>query len=167
MKLVGALFVVVAATLLGVSKASALGKREKTLAAVIAALGYVRCELQSAATPLPELLGNLRSRSQVELANFYDELSAFGGSGESFEDAWTKAVGCAALCLSEGQKRELSRLGQYLGRFPGGAQCEAIDACLSHLKPEHEAARAAARQGKKLWTGLGLAAGLMLAAVLI
>lgn len=167
--MLGALFVVAAFTLFGLSKSAALCRAERTLRAFIEALDYMRCELQSAATPLPELFAGLKLRGLGELNAFFSALSeAMDDPAErSFSEVWSEAAGQGTLSLSPEQRAEITRLGLYLGRFPAQEQCAAIDGCIAHLTPEHENARRKAAEGKKLWTGLGLAAGLMLVTVLI
>jgi stage III sporulation protein AB len=167
MKILGFLLVVAVFTLFGVSKSAGLIRRERTLCAVLEALCYIRSELQSVQTPLPVIFDSLLTSSKQEMMAFFEKI-ADGMSciyDESFSELWAAAA--ETLCLSASQRSEVVRMGQYLGRFPAAEQCAAIDGCIAHLEPEYNAARTAAREGRKLWTGLGLATGLMLAAVLI
>lgn len=167
MKIIGSLLVVAVFTIFGVSKAAELYKRERTLCAVLEALCYIRSELQSILTPLPVIFDSLMNTAKPEMLPFLEKIT--GGMSciydESFSELWTDAA--ETLCLSASQRSEVIRLGQYLGRFPAAEQCAAIDGCIVHLEPEYMAAKAAAKEGRKLWTGLGLAAGLMLATVLV
>lgn len=167
MKILGALLVVAVFTLFGFSKAAGLYKRERTLSEVLEMLCYIRSELQSILTPLPVIFDSLMNTAKPEMQPFFKKI-ADGISciyDESFSELWAAAA--ETLCLSASQRTEVVRLGQYLGRFPAAEQCAAIDGCIVHLEPEYMAAKAAAKEGKKLWTGLGLAAGLMLATVLV
>lgn len=167
MKIVGSLLIVAVFTLFGLSKAAGLYQRERTLCAVLEALCYIRSELQSILTPLPVIFDNLITSAKPEIKPFLEKIA--GGMNciydESFSELW--AAASETLYLSASQRSEVVRLGQYLGRFPAAEQCAAIDGCIVHLEPEYMAAKATAKEGRKLWTGLGLAAGLMLATVLV
>ncbi len=168
MKVTGALLVIAVFTAFGIIKSMSLSGRAKCLREVIDALRYISSELQSAATPIPEIFAELYRLSGPETGQMFLRLkeNMASLSDMSFGELWQMALQDRSLNLSAYQRDELGRLGLYLGRYPAGEQCAAIDACIMHLESEHEAALGRAREGRKLYTGLGLTTGLMFAAVL-
>lgn len=169
MKYAGAVIVVAVFTLLGISKSTELTRRARCISAVIEALRYISSELRSAMTPLPVIFEELEAISKPETKKFFGVLNAgmLKLDDESFSELWLNALETGGLSLNTEQKTELQRLGQSLGRYSAEEQCAAIEACMARLEHEYAAALESSREGKKLYTGLGLATGLMLAAVLI
>lgn len=169
MKIAGAVIVVAVFTLLGMSRAAGLSKRARCLGAVIESLRYIMSELRSVSTPLPEIFYKLEEVSRPETKKFFQVLCGGMASLEdrSFGEIWREALREGGLCLSEGQLTELNRLGLSLGRYSAEEQCSALSACMTRLEAEYGAAMQRSREGRKLYTGLGLATGIMLAAVLI
>ena len=168
MKVTGALLVIAVFTAFGITKSMSLSGRAKCLGAVIDSLRYIYSELQSAATPIPEIFAELYRLSRPETRRMFLQLKEQMASlsDMSFGELWQSVVQDKSLNLSAYQRGELCRLGLYLGKYPAAEQCAAIEACIMHLEAEHEAAIGRAREGRKLYTGLGLTTGLMLATVL-
>lgn len=169
MKGIGALLLVSACLLLGLGQARLLQFRRDSLAGLLDALRYMDAELKNGARPIPELFLALQERAERQIRQFFGGLNkAMESLGEeSLSEIW---CGCVnrdeSLKLKAEQKRELCRLGNYLGRYSGTEQAEALGLCMLRLEGELTKARQEAGQGMKLYTGLGLCLGLMLAAVL-
>lgn len=170
MKIIGALFLVCACTLFGVGQARKLYFRQSCLAGVLDTLRFIDAELKNGSVPIPEIFAELCRLPNTKLHGFYVNLSSkmdrFGE--ESLSEIWS---GCVmsdfSISLSERQRQELCRIGNYLGRYSESEQSDAITACINHLEGDLKHSSDKARQGAKLYTGLGLTFGLMLAAVLI
>lgn len=169
MRGVGAIFLVSACLLLGIGQARLLLHRRDSLAGILDALRYMNAELKNGG-PIPELFLALEDRAEGQLRPFFaglnERMQSFGE--ESLSEIWRGSVETdRSLVLTGEQRRELGRLGNYLGRYSGEEQSEALNLCMSRLEAELLAARQEAGQGMKLYTGLGLCFGLMLAAVLL
>jgi|GEM_PF-1584947 len=170
MKIIGALLLVAASTLLGVGQARKLYYRRSCLEGVLDALRFIDAELKNGSVPIPEIFQELKRLPPSQLSSFFENLNArmarFGE--ESLSEIWS---GCVlsdnTISLSEGQRQELCRVGTYLGRYSETEQSDAIAVCLERLGTELTRSADKAREGAKLFTGLGLTFGLMLAAVLI
>lgn len=170
MKTVGALFLVCACTLFGIGQARKLYFRRSCLAGTLDALRFISAELKNGAVPIPEIFVELRCLPDTKLHGFFEALctkmDSFGE--ESLADLWNGCVmNDQTISLSQGQRQELSRVGSYLGRYSETEQSDAIAACAEHLEIELIRSSEKAREGAKLFTGLGLTFGLMLAAVLL
>ncbi|MEG0777495.1 MAG: stage III sporulation protein AB [Oscillospiraceae bacterium] len=170
MKIFGSLMLIFACTLFGLSYAKKLRERQNCLAEILQSLRFMEAELKNSATPLPELFRELSETSKHEAREFYAALSASMENlgEESLANLWQSCVmESGRLPLSEMQKKELCRPGLALGRYAGDEQLTAIQSCIIHLEPELQRAEEKARTGLRLYAGLGLTAGLMLATVLI
>lgn len=169
MKGIGALFLVSACLLLGLGQAGLLLRRRDSLAGMLDALRYMNAELKNGG-PIPELFSALADRAEERIRPFFvrlnERMQGFGE--ESLSEIWRGCVETdRSLVLKEEQRRELSRLGNYLGRYSGEEQSQALGLCMGRLEAELLSARQEAGQGMKLYTGLGLCLGLMLATVLL
>lgn len=170
MKIIGAILLVCACTFFGIVQARKLYFRQSCLAGVLDALRFIDAELKNGSVPIPEIFLELCKLPDTKLHNYYvnlnEKMNAFGE--ESLSKIWSAcAMGEQSISLSERQRLELCRVGNYLGRYSEKEQSEAINACISHLEGDLERSSEKARQGAKLYTGLGLTFGLMLAAVLV
>jgi len=170
MRIIGALLLAVACTLFGLGQARRLYFHKSCLEGFLDALRYMDAELKNSSEPVPDIFGELKSRGDWKLCEFFRKLCLrmenFGE--ESLADIWS---GCVmeeeSVRLTPSERRELCRVGAYLGKFSEDDQSEAIQACVSHLNDALRELSEGAREKAKLYTGLGITAGLMLATVLI
>lgn len=170
MKIIGAVLLVCACTLFGIGQAGKLRFRQSCLAGVLDSLRFIEAELKNGSVTIPEIFSELSKLPDTNMQKYYvnlnNRMNAFGE--ESLSEIWS---GCAmnddSISLSGRQRQELCRIGNYLGRYSESEQSDAINACIKHLEDDLERSSEKARQGAKLYTGLGLTFGLMLAAVLI
>ena len=170
MNLLGALLLVTASTLFGIGQARSLYERERCLGALIEALSFMKAELINRAPPLQDLFRDLAKVAKPELKPLFTELAAAMAKlgDESFLNIWEDCVMTnKALALSEDDRYELCRPGLFLGRYASDEQISAIESCILRLETEHKKAVEKAREGAKLYTGVGFAVGIMIATVLI
>ena len=170
MKVVGAVLLICACTLFGIGQARKLYFRQSCIAGVLDSLRFIDAELKNGSVPIPEIFSELskypNSKLKMYYVNLNEKMNSLGE--ESLSEIWG---GCAmndqSISLSARQRQELCKVGNYLGRYSEIEQSEAINACINHLQDDLKRSAEKARQGAKLYTGLGLTFGLMLAAVLI
>lgn len=170
MRALGALTVILGCGLFGLVRAMGLAKQAQCVAAVIDSLRYMASSLKASSPPLPELILELSENSKTEVREFYGKLCAATEllGDESFENMWTSAVMTdKTLLLSRESRRQLCKAGAYIGRFSVEEQTAALESCIVRLEAEYRLASEKAREGKRLYPGLGLTAGIMLAAVFI
>lgn len=170
MRLIGALLLVVASTLLGVGQARKLYYRRSCLEGVLDALRFIDAELKNGSVPIPEIFQELEKMHASKLSCFFKclntRMARFGE--ESLSEIWNACVmSDLSISLSESQRQQLCRVGNYLGRYSETEQSDAIGVCLGRLGTELTRSAEKAREGAKLFTGLGITFGLMLAALLI
>lgn len=170
MKILGALSVIIGCGLFGLVQSRTLSRRERCLTELIDSLQYMISELKAELLPLPELIRTLSETAGNEVRKYYVNLfSALNALGEeSFEHLWrTAAESEATLALSGEQRQILSTAGAFMGKFSAGEQTAALESCISRLEAQRQLAFEKAREGKKLYPGLGLGAGLMLSVMFL
>lgn len=170
MKAAGAALIVVGCTLYGLIKAAGLSRQAKCLGAFLESLRFIEAELSSTAPPLPELFERLAQSARPEVRGFYRRLrEGMEGIGDkSFSQLWRQSLlNDGDLCLSAYQRAELERPGTVLGRYDFRELEGALESCLLRLEPELGAANARAKEGLRLYTGLGLVSGIMAATVML
>lgn len=170
MKLLGALAVVAAGVLFGIIRSELLFKRERCLSAVIDSLRYMGSELKLQSQPLPELIREMSENAAAPVREYYVNLyMAIDLLGEqSFESLWSELVMTdKSLEISDRQREILCKAGSFMGKFSVEDQALALEGCVARLEPEYNRAHEKAIEGRRLYPGLGLTAGLMLAALFI
>lgn len=170
MKIVGAVLLVCACTIFGIGQARKLYFRQSCLAGVLDSLRFIDAELKNGAVAIPEIFAQLCRLPETNLHGFYVNLNQKMDSlgEESLSEIWSNCVmNDQSISLSAWQKQELCRIGNYLGKYSENEQSEAIATCINHMESELKISSEKAKEGAKLYTGLGLTFGLMLATVLI
>lgn len=170
MRLLGVLSVVIGCGIFGFVRAAALKRRAECLASAMDALRYIGSELRASSPTLPELIGELALTSPPGVGGLFTRLSrAMANIGqESFESLWTSAVmEEPTLPLDKNQRRMLAGAGAFMGKFSSEEQAQALEHCALRLETEYRRAEESAKEGRRLYPGLGLTAGIMLAAVLL
>ena len=162
----GAFLLILALSGFGVIQTMELKQRPRELRMMIDAMALLRNDIVSRMLPLPDALahagGSCSGLARYFLITVSDRL---GNSSEQFSSIWEGSVDLLNI-LSREDRAVLCRLGSHLGRFDAAAQGEAIDACILSLKQNEAQACEYEKQYSRLYTGLGLTLGAMLAVVL-
>lgn len=170
MKLLGFLAVVLSCGAFGLSRSAALAGRAACLGAASDALRYMASELKASAPPLPELMEEMALWAKPQVKGLFIRLSGDMGriGEESFQQLWKSAVMSEGSLLLDGRQRGiLAGAGEFMGKFSCAEQAEALERCAFRIESEYRLAEEKAREGKRLYPGLGLTAGIMLAAVFL
>lgn len=170
MKLIGAIAVIVSCGAFGISQSRKLSRRAVCISAAAEALRYMASELRASAPPLPELMDELACSAAQPVRGFFAKLSGETKliGEESFEAIWKRTVSSdSSMLLGEGSRRILAGAGEFIGRFSCSEQAEALERCAYKLESEYRFANEKAREGRRLYPGLGLTVGVMLAAVFL
>jgi stage III sporulation protein AB len=164
---VGAILIIAACALLGAARAAELKNRSRRLASLCSALELMRGEVVNRLAPMPEIAERLAAGGPDEVRGFFRRISAeMGGLGEkAFSEIWADCAG--ELGLRQDETAALCDLGRSLGRYGADEQEAAIARCMSRLGAFADDARAEAAAGARLYGGLGITAGLLLAVMLI
>lgn len=165
----GILLLITGGTMTGSAAAARLKNRVQVLSAMLAALEVMKGEICTLLTPLPEAVTRLAGMEQMEVHPLFRRLEELlPGLGEqSFSALWDRAVVESGLPFSAEEQTCLLQLGESLGRFDAQAQAVAISRCMDMLEQHLSDARMKAAGDGRLYQGLGLSGGLMLAILLL
>lgn len=166
-RIAGAGLIVAACALWGAVRAAELRERARRLAALISALELMRSEVMDRLAPMPDIAERLAATGPEETRAFFRSLSVeMEGLGErELSEIWSSCTGCLGLRYEETEA--LRTLGRSLGRYGADEQNAAIIRCMSLLETFQAQARTEAASGAKLYGGLGVTVGLLLAIMLI
>jgi len=169
-KLIGALLLVAAGAGMGLAKARELRFRVQSLVAILSSLEIMRGEICTRLTPLPEIFALLAAEAPEPASEFFCALKeGMSELGErSLGEIWSRALkDTPSLALKPEEERALHLFGMSLGRFDVSEQKQAIDRCMESMGRFLQKAREEVHTQGRLYTGLGLAFGMMLAVVLL
>ncbi|MGI5935463.1 MAG: stage III sporulation protein AB [Oscillospiraceae bacterium] len=169
-KLIGAMLLVMAGAGMGLVKAGHLHFRVQSLSSILSSLEIMRGEICTRLTPLPEIFSLLAAEAPSPADKFFSAMkTGMSGLGQrSLGEIWGQALkDTPALALKPEEERALHLLGMSLGRFDVSEQKQAIDRCMESMGRFLEKAREDAQTQGRLYTGLGLAFGMMLAVILL
>lgn len=170
LRILGAVLVVFACGAWGFMQTARLRRRKTALAAVCKTLEQLRAEIVERRAPIREiaqqLLRGAPAPCRAWFAALADELDAESGAG--FAVLWRRALETkAGLPLRGDELEQLCLLGLSLGRYDAPEQGAAIDRCMREMERAHARADEDVRIQGRLFSGLGLAAGALLAVVLL
>ena len=162
----GALLLILALSGFGFIRTMDLKQRPRELRMMLDAMTLLRNDIVSRTLPLPDALahvgGTCRGSARTLFISSKDKL---GSSTQQFASVWSDQVAQLSV-LSREDRTVLCQLRAHLGQFDAQAQGRAIDACISALKRNEAQASEYANQYSRLYTGLGLTLGAMLAVIL-
>lgn len=166
-KLIGALLIVAAFSLAGAVVSAELRVRARRIAALCSALELMRGEVVDRLAPVPEIAERLAASGPEESREFFSRLTAeMEDLGKrEFSEIWSSSAG--VLRLRQDEHEALCGLGRSLGRYGADEQDAAISRCMALLGAFAKKAEEEAASGTRLYGGLGVTIGLLLAVVLI
>lgn len=166
---IGALLVTAGGLLLGMTKAAELRRRERMLGALVTAIESFGNEICLRLTPMPELAAKMALDAPEPVTGLFTALEA--GLDEIGQKSlcriWTEAVDASGLELKREERAALTELGQTLGRFSAAEQSGPLERCVGKLEEIRLDAAHESRTMCRLWTGLGITGGMLLAVLLL
>ncbi|MUT66741.1 stage III sporulation protein SpoIIIAB [Paenibacillus sp. NEAU-GSW1] len=159
-KLLGAVLILTAGTLIGFQQAARFAARPRQLRQLAHALQRLETEIGYGHTPLPEALYRVAHSIPPPVADMF-RLAAEGVTGQtdiSFRESWENAVrqGWEATAMRAGEQAVLIRLGSALGISDKDDQLKHIKLALLQLKAEEDAAKDDQGRYEKMWKSLGI-----------
>lgn len=151
-KILGAILLVGAASVIGFGMKSRLELRVRSVRTMLNMLGIMRAEIGQALTPLPELLEKLAKIAPAPADAFFESCAEEMKIKPDvpFGIIWRRSLSRADyLGLCDEEREELSELGNVLGRYRSDEQVLAISHAMRALERISEAAESdRARLGK-------------------
>ncbi len=169
-RILGALFLVGGATVIGVCASSELATRARVLGGFLPALDIMRSEIGNCLTPVSELMEKL----SVEISSPLDTLFSLCAKEKRerpdvpFSLIWAKNLSRAEnLKLRPNEKEVLRELGSILGRYSAEEQVSAISHIMRRVSTLAESAEGDRKRLGKLYAKLGVICGIAVVIVLI
>lgn len=163
LKFIGAVFIIVAASLFGMLQALHYARRPKQIRGLIGALQRMETEMTYALTPLPELLTSLAKQAAEPLADLYRKISEqlTGSAGISTREIWQQEVieTWKGTSMKLPEQEVMLQLGTVLGLSDRSDQVKHLRLAVSQLQAEEAEAREDQRKYEKMWKSLGLLIG--------
>lgn len=168
MHMLGAGLLILAGGLFAKSKTAGVKAQLSLLSAISAALTRMSGEIRSNLTPVGEIIEALAA-DRTASASFFGAVHGLVcvRGAPYLERCWCDAVDGCCACLSHREQDVLRGLGRVLGRCDAPEECAAIDRCVVELLQCRDDLQARFTSDARLYAGLGLAAGCILAIVLL
>lgn len=170
MKLIGALFIIVATTWAGFEASRHLNERPRQLRQLKSALQSLEAEIMYGHTPLHEAARRLSVQVAKPLSFFFDGFAKkLTYSETTVKDAWEQSLKDVwkMTALKQGEFEIMKQFGETLGRHDRLSQQKQILLTLSHLEREENDARDRQAKYEKMVKSLGFLSGLLLIILLI
>lgn len=168
---VGAVIVVICATLIGFSVASFYSRRPGEIRALQNALQLLETEISYGFTPLPEALASVAERCDIRVALLFNRASQelMTMRGITAREAWETALDeyYVKSALTRADRAILLELGNSLGISDREDQVKHLMLAKEQLKLEQSKAEDASEKNTKLYNYLGFLGGLTIVLILI
>lgn len=165
-KLIGALCIIFAGTMLGFYQALRLTERPRQIRQSIQAFLRLETEIQYGFAPLPDALRSVAATLTGPLSQLLLQAAEglSDGEGGSARESWQRAVErCWANTAMKRPEREVFlRLGATLGISGREDQTKHLRLAVSQLQAEEASASEEQRRYAKMWRSLGLLAGTLI-----
>lgn len=168
-KLIGAIVLIVATSLIGFSLAADCGRRPKILRELQALMQMFENEISYLSNLLSDAFNRIHSLSNTEASIiFEDAAKQLEINGVTADVAWEKAVveNCRKLALNSEDKSILINFGRMLGNSDLEGQINNIRLISSQLKLQELKAEEMRKKNEKMYRSLGVMSGLAIAIIL-
>lgn len=164
-KLIGALFIMVATTVIGFEASRHLSDRPQQLRALRSALQSLEAEIMYGHTPLHEASRRLAAQLSKPLSSFFDSFAKkLTDTETTVKEAWVASLHevWKATAFKKSEFEIMRQFGETLGRHDRFSQQKHIMLTLSHLEREEANAVQAQMKYEKMVKSLGFLSGLLL-----
>ncbi len=169
-KLIGAIFIILSSSLIGMKVASYYVLRSTQLRQLQVALQWLETQIVYGSTPLHVALNHIAVRMNGDVRYLFaaaaDALTHLKEA--STRECWESAIEKEwhKTALRKPEKEVLLQLGQVLGQSNREDQQKHIRLALMNLKSEEDVARAQQQKYEKMCRSLGLLGGLLVVILL-
>lgn len=164
-KIIGAIFIIVATTVVGFESARHFSERPRQLRALRSALQSLDAEIMYGHTPLHEAARRLAAQLSKPLSGFFESFAGkLMDTETTVKDAWETSLRevWKSTALKQGEFEIMKQFGETLGRHDRFSQQKHIMLALSHLEREEADAVQAQAKYEKMVKSLGFLSGLLL-----
>ena len=164
-KLIGAIFIIVATTWTGFEAARHLSERPRQLRALRTALQSLEAEIMYGHTPLHEAARRLSAQLPKPLSIFFESFAKkLTDTETTVKEAWEISLKevWKLTALKQGEFEIMKQFGETLGRHDRLSQQKHIMLTLTHLEREESEAIQSQMKYEKMVKSLGFLSGLLL-----
>jgi stage III sporulation protein AB len=170
MKIIGAIFIIVATTWTGFEASRHLSERPRQLRLLKSALQSLEAEIMYGHTPLHEAARRLSSQLDRPISWFFESFAKkLTESDTTVKDAWEASLKeiWKLTAFKQSEYEIMKQFGETLGRHDRLSQQKHIMLTLSHLDREEMEARDRQTKYEKMVKSLGFLSGLLLIILLM
>jgi stage III sporulation protein AB len=166
LKLLGAMLILLSATLFGFSKAQQYARRPKHIADMVRALQRLETEIVYGATPLPDALFAVSGSCPPPVRQIFryaaEELGRAGG--RSVQNIWRQSVVVhwKQTAMKASEQEMVDQLGYTLGLSDRADQVKHLRLAVQQLHGEIETAQEERKRFESMWRSLGLLIGALI-----
>lgn len=165
-KLIGALCVIFAGTMLGFYQALQLSSRHRQIRQTVQALQRLETEILFGFTPLPEALRTVAGTLTGPVSSLFARAAEGLTSGrtDTVQDSWRQALDAcwSHTAMKRTEREAVQQLGSVLGISDRTDQAKHLRLAVSVLQAEETAAGEDYRRYGKMWRSLGLLTGVLI-----
>lgn len=170
-KLLGAMLILFAGTLIGFQQAAKFAERPRQLRQLAHALQRLETEIGYGHTPLPEALLRTSEVTPEPLSSLLRSAadSVLRTENLTFRESWEQAVSAhwGGTSLGSNEQAVLIRLGSSLGISDKEDQMKHLRLALNQLKAEEDAARDDQARYEKMWKSLGVLIAVLIVILMV
>lgn len=170
MKLIGAIFILLASTWSGFEASRHLNERPKQLRLLKVALQALEAEIMYGHTPLNEAAIHLAKQMPKPLSWFFEEFSKKLTTGvTSVKQAWNESLNevWKFTAFKQGELEVMKQFGETLGQYDRQSQQKQILLAIKHLEREELDAVEQQLRYEKMVKSLGFLTGLLIVILLM
>ncbi len=165
-KLSGMIFIIMTTALGGISLSKSLSERVKRLELIVLMLDRMSTYIEFRSLHTGEILSELSSDKSFEQLKFLKTAAELYRNGESFQDAWIKAVENDVYLKNE-ERAQLIEVGNSLGRSNTKGQLSMLSIHSRNIEHICRTASAESQNKGKLYRTLGVLTGVFISVMLI
>jgi stage III sporulation protein AB len=169
-KIIGAIFIILATTWTGFEAAKHLSERPRQLRQLRSALQSLEAEIMYGHTPLHEASRRLAAQLSKPLSSFFEGFAKkLTDTETTVKEAWEDSLKevWKHTAFKQGEFEIMKQFGETLGRHDRFSQQKHIMLTLSHLEREEADAIESQAKYEKMVKSLGFFSGLLLIILLI
>ena len=168
-KLMGAVLLAAGFGGIGLGAVGRLDGRVRDLRELSAGLETLQRELCWRLMPLPGALKGAAGETRGRAAHFFDQCAQdiLTLDGRTFQDVWRAALEDCPLQIDRGDRTVLEHLGPVLGRYDADSQRQAIGDAVADLARRQIQAVEDRRRLGRVYSVLGITAGVFLVILLV
>jgi len=165
-KLIGALCIVFAGTMLGMYQSLQLSARPRQIRQSIQCLQRLETEIVYGVTPLPQALHAVAGAASGPLRSLFEAASRglMGKEAASMREAWEEAMASnwSHTSMKQAEKEIFLQLGTLLGISDREDQMKHLKLAVRQLQGEELAAAEEQKRYGGMWRSLGLLSGVLI-----